>query len=167
MIIRQVIEKDAGELLRLLQTIDGETPFMLYEEGERKTTEEEQREKIHKLIQSDNSNLFVADCGDGTLAGYLTAVGGEANRNRHSVYIVIGIKRSHTGQGIGTKLFLALEEWARSIGITRLSLGLMEQNHAALALYTKMGFELEGRKKQVFLVVEQFVDELIMGKLLT
>ncbi|SDN94679.1 Protein N-acetyltransferase, RimJ/RimL family [Paenibacillus sp. yr247] len=164
MIIRQITESDASAHLELCKTIDGESSFMLFEAGERKTTEVEHRERLHKLLASGNSVIFVAETEEGKLVGYLTAVGGEANRNKHSIYIVIGILKAFTGQRIGTKLFEALELWARTKGITRLSLGLMEPNQNAFALYSKMGFELEGRKKDVFKVDGLFVDELIMGK---
>lgn len=40
--IRQIKENDAAAFLELTKTIDVETPFMLRETGERKTTVEEQ-----------------------------------------------------------------------------------------------------------------------------
>jgi RimJ/RimL family protein N-acetyltransferase len=43
----------------------------------------------------------------------------------------------------------------------------MVHNEAALALYKKMGFEIEGRKKHSLLINGTYVDEYCMAKLLS
>lgn len=92
--------------------------------------------------------------------------GGEFRRNKHSVYVVIGILAAFTGRGIGTLLFQAMEGWARAKHIHRLELTVMVHNHAALALYQKMGFKIEGTKRDSLLVDGAYVDEYYMAKLL-
>jgi RimJ/RimL family protein N-acetyltransferase len=166
MIIRHIQEEDVDVFLELRKTIDGETLFMLFEPGERKTTVEQELEQIRSILSHDNSTILVAESDAGQLVGFLTATGGKAQRNRHSVEIVIGILKAFTGQKIGRKLFTELESWALSKNIHRLGLGLMTPNEAAFALYTKMGFELEGRKRDVFYVNGHYIDEYIMSKLL-
>ena len=47
-----------------------------------------------------------------------------------------------------------------------LELGLMAHNERALRLYTSLGYQPEGRKRDVFLVDGVYVDELMMGKIL-
>jgi RimJ/RimL family protein N-acetyltransferase len=74
----------------------------------------------------------------------LAAYGGRCKRNRHSVYLITGILQAFTSQGIGTRLFVELEKWARENNIHRLELTVLVHNEAALALYRKMGFEIEG-----------------------
>src|SRR6202011_3858529 len=101
---------------------------------------------------------------DSQLVGYLEASGGKFRRNRHSAYIVIGILQEFTGQGIGGRLFTALEEWARQKAISRLELTVMTHNNAGLALYRKRGFAIEGTKKHSLLVNGQYVDENYMAK---
>lgn len=164
--IREITLDDAAAFLELCKSIDAETRFMLYEQGERRTTLAEQRERIEKLLSSGNSTIFVAENEQGELVGYLTAAGGEAKRNQHNVYIVVGILKAYTGQKIGTRLFAELEAWARAKNLYRLGLGLMATNETAFALYEKMGFVPEGRKRAVFLVDGTYVDEIMMSKLL-
>ena len=42
----------------------------------------------------------------------------------------------------------------------------MVDNHAGIALYKKMGFEIEGVKKDSLLINDQYVDEYYMSKIL-
>ncbi len=101
------------------------------------------------------------------LIGYLTACGGRYKRNRQTAYIITGILRGFTSQGIGTKLFEEMEQWAKRKDIHRLELNVMVHNEAALALYRKMGFEIEGKKKHSLLINNTYVDEYWMAKLLS
>lgn len=162
-IIRTIIPDDAEALLRLQHQLDGETKFMLLEPGERTTTLEKARENIQRVLDQPNGTILVAE-HDGKLVGYLYANGGGARRNSHTVYIVIGIVQAYTRQGIGTRLFEELEVWARQRGMHRLELGVMTPNAAGIALYTKMGFIIEGTRKDAYLVDGQWVDEFMMGK---
>ncbi len=165
MIIRTIRESDAEQFLNLCNKLDTETQFMMLEPGERTTTPEEQRTQIEHLLKHENQTIFVAEHDD-QLVGYLAAIGGEFKRNRQSAYIIIGILQAFTGQGIGTKLFQMLEEWAQKQHIYRLELTVMIHNKAGVTLYKKQGFEIEGTKRHSLLVNGQFVDEYYMAKLL-
>jgi RimJ/RimL family protein N-acetyltransferase len=79
---------------------------------------------------------------------------------------VVGIRESHTGQGIGTAFFERLDSWARAHGIHRLELTVMVHNQRGVGLYQKMGFEIEGVKKDSLRVDGIYVDEYSMGKIL-
>ena len=164
--IREIRESDAEEFLNLCNRIDAETPFMMFKPGERPTTIEDQKDEIRDILSRDNQTIFVAE-KDNQLIGYLAAYGGRYKRNRQTVYIVTGILQDFTSQGLGTKLFEQLEEWAKKRKIHRLDLTVMVHNEAALALYRKTGFEIEGRKKHSLYINDSYVDEYWMAKLLT
>ena len=164
-LIREIKEGDAEEFLSLCRRVDAETLFMMFELGERPTTIEEQEDEIKDILSRDNQTIFVAE-NDGQLIGYLTACGGRHKRNRQTAYIVTGILRGFTSQGIGTKLFEEMEQWAKRKDIHRLELNVVAHNEAALALYRKMGFEIEGKKKHSLLVNNTYADEYWMAKLL-
>jgi ribosomal protein S18 acetylase RimI-like enzyme len=138
MIIRKIRESDAEQFLNLCQKLDDETRFMLLESGERTTTIEEQRDQVESLLKQENQTIFVAE-HDNQIVGYLAAYGGDFKRNRHSAYLTIGILSAFTGQGIGTQLLRALEEWAQQHHIHRLELTVMTHNKAGIALYRKQG----------------------------
>ncbi|GGA41823.1 GNAT family N-acetyltransferase [Paenibacillus yonginensis] len=94
------------------------------------------------------------------------AFGSEPRRIRHTLYLVVGILQSYSGQGIGTRLFAEMEKWAADHDIHRLELTVMAHNERALALYRKAGFEVEGTKKDSIYVDGQYVDEFYMAKLI-
>jgi RimJ/RimL family protein N-acetyltransferase len=164
--IREIRESDAERYLNLNEKLIRETDFLLVEPGERKSTVDDQRKRIVTFLESENSTIFVVE-HEGELVGHLVAISGHSNRNKHSAYLVVGILQEFWGKGIGIKLFEQLEGWARHQQIHRIELTVMVHNESAVALYKKMGFEIEGLKKHSLLVREQYVDEFYMTKLLS
>jgi len=161
--IRQAVPSDSKEFLLFLHKLDSETSFMLFEPGERKTSEEEIKRNIEQM--GENSIMLVAE-SDEKIIGFLSAYRGHVNRIRHSATIVIGILEGFRGKGIGKTLFEELDQWAINNGISRLGLTVMVNNENAINLYKKTGFKIEGIKEKSCLVNEVFVDEYYMGKLL-
>jgi len=164
--IREIRPDDAAAFLDLCLALDHETSFMMYEPGERQTTESEQRAIIEQALNMGNSTIIVADAGF-QLAGYVAATGGEFNRIRHSAYVVAGVRQAYAGHGLGTRLFTALEQWALATGLRRLELTVRADNAAAIRLYQRMGYEIEGTKRDSLLVDGVLIDELYMARLLT
>ena len=165
MIIREIKIEDAEKFGHLTQQVERDAAYMLWEAGERSVSKEQQDKMIQGIQDQQNSTIFVAEEAD-ELIGFLMAIGGNANRNKHGVYLVIGLLQAYRGQGLGTKLFEALEEWAKVNQIHRLELTVVTENNAGLSLYNKMGFEIEGTKKDSILINGKFVDEYYMAKLL-
>src|SRR5512139_1990470 len=163
--VRPITADDAAAFLAMRAQVDLETKFMMLEPGERQTTVEQERERIANMLKADNKQTFLAE-DDGQLIGWLWANGGEFRRNHHSVHIVIGIKAAYTNQGIGTRLFQACEAWARERGLHRLELTVMTNNHLGIALYKKMGFQIEGTAPHALRVDGEYVDLHTMSKLL-
>lgn len=163
--IREIRIEDARRFVDLIKRVESESDFMLMEPGERMLTVEQQIKRIEGMKKSNNSTIFLAE-KDEELIGYLIAVGGTVTRNKHSVYLVVGILQQYRGLGIGTKLFQQLDVWAIAKEIHRLELTVIKHNTSALALYRKMGFEIEGTKKHSVKIGDEFVDEFYMAKLL-
>jgi RimJ/RimL family protein N-acetyltransferase len=163
--IRQITVKDAEAFLNLRTQIDHETKFMMLEPGERQTTIEQECERLTTMLATDNQMVFLAVNKDEPV-GYLWANGGTYRRNHHNVHIVIGILAAYTNQGIGTRLFQACEDWARERGLHRLELTVMTHNQLGLALYKKIGFEIEGTAKDALRIDGSYVDLYTMSKLL-
>ncbi|CAG0936866.1 phosphinothricin acetyltransferase [Thermoflexales bacterium] len=163
--IRPATLEDAAACLALRAQLDGETKFMMLEPGERQTTVEQERERLATIGQSDNKQMFLAE-DEGQLVGWLWANGGDYRRNHHTVHIVIGLRTVYTNQGIGTRLFQACEAWARERGLHRLELTVMTHNQLGIALYQKLGFQLEGTAQHALRVDGEYVDLHYMSKLL-
>lgn len=164
MIIRHAEPYDAEQLVKLIKEVE-KSNFMLYEPGERQLTLCQQKKRIESMRDEKTSTIFVAD-DHGMLVGYLVVIGGNPNRAQHSVYLVIGVVESYRGTGVGSKLFKKLEEWAKAKHIHRLELTVMAHNKAGIALYQKMGFEIEGTKRHSVLIDGNYVDEYYMSKLI-
>ncbi|MEG8946958.1 GNAT family N-acetyltransferase [Rosettibacter firmus] len=165
MVIREIQTSDAEAFLNLCHKLDEETQFMLLEPDERIATVDEIITQIENLKLRDNQTILVAEHNN-QLVGYVSADGGKYKRNKHCVYIVMGILQSFTGQGIGTMLLKELEKWAIQNKIYRLELTVMVHNEKAFALYKKMGFVIEGMKKHSLFINGFYVDEYYMAKLL-
>ncbi|MEC5424594.1 GNAT family protein [Virgibacillus sp. C22-A2] len=163
--IRQAKLDDAENLASLIQRVESESAYMLYEAGEREFNPDRQQNMIDTLSKQNNSVVFVAEESN-QLIGYLIAVGGQARKNKHSAYIVIGIISEYHGKGIGTSMFGKLEHWAMNHGIHRLELTVITENLPGIRLYEKMGFKKEGMKENSLYTNGRYVNEYYMSKLL-
>ncbi len=158
--IRKIDQSEARAYFECLKSIDQETKFMMFEPDERQFNEE-----LIVNYLSDESDLFLGVFSEHEIVGFLAAKRGTFRRIRHSAYIVIGIRHAFQGQGIGSKLFDKLDEWARKNQLKRLELTVEVSNTPAINLYEKQGFSIEGIKSKTMLVDGEFVDEYMMAKL--
>lgn len=167
MVIRPIKGEDAEALFQMMRILDSETPFMMYEPGEREKSTDINglRRKINDAVLGGDFLLAAEDNGK-KIVGYIWAERGRMNRILHTAYIVVGIRGPYRHQGIGTAFFAKLDEWARENHITRLELTVECANTAAIHLYEKNGFAVEGRRIKSMKVGDVFVDEFYMAKLL-
>jgi RimJ/RimL family protein N-acetyltransferase len=63
-------------------------------------------------------------------------------------------------------LFQTCEDWARAQGLHRLELTVMTNNHLGIALYKKMGFQIEGTAPDALRVDGEYVALHYMSKLI-
>lgn len=163
--VRQIKALDAEKYMKLYSKLDEETVFRLYEPGERKISLSQQIIEINSIINNDNSTIIIAEDGE-ELVGYLSAFSRSQKRVQHIVTIGIAILQTHVGKGVGTMLFKELETWAKEHNKHRLELTVMENNPSAFALYRKMGFEVEGVKKDSLLINGEYINDIYMSKLI-
>jgi RimJ/RimL family protein N-acetyltransferase len=77
------------------------------------------------------------------------------------------VAREWRGRGVGSALMEAAIAWARERRLHKLSLSVFPQNEAAVALFRKYEFEVEGhRRKQIRRSNGELWDLLDMGLLL-
>jgi RimJ/RimL family protein N-acetyltransferase len=164
--MRTATPEDAAALLRLKQSLDEQTSFMLLEPDERDTDAGAVARQLECAARSGNSVVIVAEAG-GELAGYVELTGGSFRRDRATAYVVMGVRAEASGRGIGTGLLQQARRWAIAHGLHRLELTVMAHNHRAASLYQRMGFSVEGRRAECLLIDGRFVDELYMAALLS
>ncbi|MDM5246727.1 GNAT family N-acetyltransferase [Lysinibacillus sp. G4S2] len=163
MLIREAKIEDAEQIIAVMKNAE-ESNFMLFGPGERQLEAEQFTRFIENINNSSHSALFIAEI-DQTVVGYLIVQGSTPSRLSHRAYIVIGIHSEYRGRKIGTALFGHLDDWAKEKGIHRLELTVMVSNTAGIALYKKMGFEVEGTKRHSLYVDGEYMDEYYMSKL--
>lgn len=154
---------EAGQFWDLMNRLDYETKYMLYEPGERKSNLAELESVIQDSAEGKDF-LLVAEADD-RFVGYISAQRGRMNRIAHSAYIVVGILKDYRGRGIGTEFFRRLDVWAEREHVTRLELTVICENSVAQRLYARNGFEIEGVKRKSVCVDGKYLDEYYMAKL--
>jgi putative acetyltransferase len=104
---------------------------------------------------------------DGEVVGQLTLHTYPTRpRRRHSGDLGIAVRDDWQGQGVGTALMAAAIDLADNwLNLTRLGLEVYTDNEAAIRLYTKFGFEIEGTLRRVAFRDGQFVDSYAMSRL--
>jgi len=162
MIIRKAVSTDAKQLAALMKHVE-ESNLMLFEPGERKTTSEQLQKRL--LAMDEKSTVFVAE-ENNELTGYVFAIGEDVKRKQHSVYIVIGVQQYVRGRGTGTELLRAMEKWAIDKALRRIELTVIAHNKTAVVLYEKMGFNIEGVKRDSLYINSEYVNEYYMSKLI-
>jgi RimJ/RimL family protein N-acetyltransferase len=161
---RQAVAGDADGLLALKKDLDHQTSFMLLEPGERSERHEDIAADLDS-IAGTNCVVIVAETGR-QLVGYVEARGGRFRRNQITAHVVIGVHAAASRRGIGTGLLKELEFWAAAHAVHRLELTVMAHNQRARKLYERMGFAVEGRRRECLLIDGHLIDELYMAKLL-
>jgi RimJ/RimL family protein N-acetyltransferase len=116
-----------------------------------------------ETIESNTGRLFVACDGERVIG----------NLGVHPVMSgVLGLGMSivpeHRGQGVGTQLMAAAIAWARSQeSVHKLELEVWPHNAAAQALYRKLGFVVEGRRRRHYRRRNgELWDAIVMGLVL-
>ena len=160
---RTPLPEEAPLVWSMLNALDRETRYMLYEPGERRPDYSLVEQRI---LRAQKDDFFCCAWAGKEPVACVSADRGMARRIRHSAYVVAGVREKWRHQGIGTELFRRMEAWARGHGVTRLELTVVAENDAAIGLYEKNGFEREGVKQQSILLDGEYKDELYMAKLL-
>ena len=78
----------------------------------------------------------------------------------------LGVAKDFWGMGVGNALMDAVEEKAKSLGVVRMELEVMQHNAAAIALYQKRGYLIEGTKQKSIKIGTELINELLMAKIL-
>jgi GNAT superfamily N-acetyltransferase len=156
--------------MEAIEQINNETEF-LGVPGEGHPWDGRFEEELARMAERRSGAMLLAlDRGapnGETIVGYLSAFAGWYARNRGNVFIaVVGLREGYRGRGIGTRLFEAVEDWARARGAWRLELRVSSLNERGQGLYRKMGFAVEGAIRQGVWRRGAWTDDFWMGKLL-
>jgi L-phenylalanine/L-methionine N-acetyltransferase len=83
----------------------------------------------------------------------------------HSGWILLGVNETCQGRGVGARLMqMLLAAASVMIGLRRVQLTVFSDNDAAIRLYQRFGFEIEGRHRDFVRRGEGFIDAFTMAK---
>ena len=131
--------------------------------------EHQWRERLAESTGAGKIDLVLVAERDGTIVGN-SGLHPNATpqhvRRRHVATIGIAVAPEAQGQGVGTALMQAMCDYAdRWIGLLRLELTVYVDNAAAIALYRKFGFEIEGRFRGYAMRDGVLVDAFTMARI--
>jgi RimJ/RimL family protein N-acetyltransferase len=95
--------------------------------------------------------------------GVLFLTRGRYIKNKHTAYLSIAIIDRFRKMGVGTSLIQTAIEWAKDKKIEKICLEVFSSNCAAINLYIKLGFIIEGRWKKQFKINNEYVDDILMS----
>ena len=105
-------------------------------------------------------------CIDEQVVGQLSLDGITVARRRHAASIGMGVDPAFHRRGVGSALMAAMidlcDNWLQ---VTRIELTVFADNHKAIGLYQKFGFEIEGTAKRFAMRDGEMIDTHYMARL--
>lgn len=120
-----------------------------------------------RLSEPGEGSFSLVACVDGELVGELSLWTSPANwRIRHAGGFGMAVRDDWHGKGIGTALLESALELADNwLDLKRVELHVYTDNSAAIALYEKFGFEIEGTHRRFAFRGGEYVDAYSMARL--
>jgi len=122
------------------------------------------REFVLSNIAKDVAQ-FVA-LGSGEVIGWCDVLPMKLEGFTHCGMLGMGVRKDYRRRGIGERLILRTISRAREKGLERIELEVFASNVAAIRLYEKVGFIIEGLKKRARKIDERYDDLVEMALLL-
>ena len=85
---------------------------------------------------------------------------------KHVAILTLAVEAAYRQQGAAGALLREGYAWAEAQGVKKIGLSVREHNRAALSLYEREGFVLEGRERRQIFDAGAFEDNLLMAKFL-
>lgn len=164
-LIRVATVDDAEPLLDCVRHAARSTGEISMMEEDFPGTVSEEREFLQSEIDDPHCIRFVA-VAEGSIVGTLDFRGQRFFRVAHTDVLGMLVAKEWRDRGVGRLLLQRLISWVTTNQptIKKVCLSVFSSNHAARALYEKLGFEIEGiRKRQFRRSTTEYVDEILMG----
>lgn len=162
--IRRIRFEEATALADLKIRLSKETDFIPFLDTDRNTLISLTKDELSQLSSNNRAVLVVEN--NGSLVGYLDIYRYLMPKVNHAAFLELGIIKSYRGLGLGTKLMLEAESWAKSVGIKRIWFYVVANNLSAINLYLKLQYRFEGLRRDSYFFEGKFTDEYIMAKMI-
>lgn len=119
-----------------------------------------------RLTENPDSVYYLVAIVDDRIIGMVDVVTFHRPRRKHAGVIGICVHEEWQGKGVGKELMHAIINLADNwLNLTRLELEVYADNEAAIRLYERFGFEVEGTLRQHAFRDGRYVDSKMMGRL--
>ena len=120
-----------------------------------------------KRLETADGVIHLLACDESDVVGMIGLHNNpHSPRRRHAGQIGMAVRDDWQGKGVGTLLMQAVVDLAdRWLNLRRLELDVYTDNEAALRLYKKFSFEIEGTSIDFAYRDGQFVDSYHMARL--
>lgn len=155
-------EKNIESLCKAVATVASERRYLATIEG----FPIESVRNFVSLILENNLAQFYCVVGD-EVVGWCDIIPKNIEGMKHIGILGMGLLKEYRGKGIGQQLLeKAIEHAALHNGVEKVELEVYASNEAAINLYKKMGFEIEGLRVMARKLDGYYDDIMLMGKLL-
>jgi RimJ/RimL family protein N-acetyltransferase len=140
LLLRPALEQDAASLIQAIDSIAREEAYFIRSRFE--ADEQKQRAFISRARQEGNLVLVAVD--GRVVVGWLTLFRAQAEFQRHTAQLGMGVIRQYREVGLGAELMSYALRWAAKHEIEKVNLAVRASNERAVALYSRFGFAREG-----------------------
>lgn len=155
--------------IRHLETIDSQDMFDIYRHPSVSENTSQKpflsSDQVERLFGHSDHFTLVAEVS-GKAVGHITLFMTTKVRDKHCAGLAIAINPDMHGKGVGQALMQeAINQSDNWLNLVRLELEVHADNHAAIALYERAGFQLEGTKRLSTFKAGKYIDMLLMSRI--
>jgi RimJ/RimL family protein N-acetyltransferase len=163
-ILRTPRWKDLDDLMELINSLVDEKAEIARTDKVTREDEVEWLPKVLASLEKDELFFLVAEVDRKVIASSDIHI--LSGNEKHVGVLGIVIKSGFRDLGIGTEMMNTLVEQAMALGLKVLTLQAFATNKRAVHVYEKVGFVQTGRVPKKHFKDGQYVDEVIMTKLI-
>lgn len=157
--------QDAEEIISVIRTNAPDRSYVLMEHYGTKS------DSVIKYICSMDfeKNLLVVAVTKTAVVGALSGIqmdGGRRPETAHILNIGLHIIPAYRSLGIGSKMLDYAIEWAKIRKFKKLEANIFTTNKKSLHLFERAGFIEEGMRHKRIRIGKQYIDEVLIGKVL-
>ncbi|AER22092.1 TPA: GNAT family N-acetyltransferase [Streptococcus suis] len=158
---------DAAAFIDFMNQVARETDYLVMDETGFRFSVDEMETIFEAGIENPRELYLLAKVGSEVI-GAISVKSSKQFRISHIGNIFIAVKKAYWGHGLGTILLEEVLHWAEEMDVLkRLELTVQVRNQAAVHLYQKLGFNIEGTQIRGARTDEgEWLDLYYMGKLI-
>jgi RimJ/RimL family protein N-acetyltransferase len=163
-ILRTPKWEDLDDLLELINSLVEERADILKTEKVTREQEIDFLSRVLSLLEKDEMFYLVAEVGGKVVA--VSEITKRSGYEKHVGIVGIAIRRGFRDLGIGTEILKSLLEQAKKMSLKVLTLTAFARNKRAVHVYEKAGFVQTGVIPKKFFKDGNYIDEIIMTKIM-